>query len=140
MRIKQITQKSNLSAKRSTSLHHCWIRCTLTPNFLYGFKLCYVIRYLKKYFSANPWYRKFEKWPTLKKGSTRWHFKPNNFFCDWIFCVGDLTAQFRKKKHPAEKSSYTEFEMIFVRVTSSLIINFKMYLLKQWRFLFFLKI
>ena len=32
MRIKQITQKSDLSTKRSNSLHHC-SRCTLTPNF-----------------------------------------------------------------------------------------------------------
>ena len=48
MKIKQIKQKSNLSAKRSTSLHHCSIRCTLTPNFLFALKLCYVSKYLKK--------------------------------------------------------------------------------------------
>ena len=47
MRIKQITQKSDLSANRSNSLHHCSIRCTLTPYYLFGFKLCYVSRYLK---------------------------------------------------------------------------------------------
>ena len=37
----------DLSAKRSTSLHHCSIRCTLTPYCLFGLKLCYVSRYLK---------------------------------------------------------------------------------------------
>ena len=45
--IKQIKQKSDLSAKRSTSLHHCSVRCTLTPNFLFGCKVCHVSRYLK---------------------------------------------------------------------------------------------
>ena len=33
--INQITLTSDLSAKRSTSLHHCSIRCTLTPNYRY---------------------------------------------------------------------------------------------------------
>ena len=47
MRNKQITRKSDLSAKRSTSLHHCSIRCTLIQNFLFGFKPCFVSRYLK---------------------------------------------------------------------------------------------
>ena len=47
MRIEQIKQKLDLSAKWSTSLHHCSIRCTLTPNFLFGFKLCFESRYLK---------------------------------------------------------------------------------------------
>ena len=49
MRIKQIKQKSDLSAKRSTSLHryHCSIGCTPTTNFLFCFKLCYASRYLK---------------------------------------------------------------------------------------------
>ena len=28
-------------------MYHCSIRCTLTPNFLFGFKLYYVSRYLK---------------------------------------------------------------------------------------------
>ena len=47
MTIKQIIAKSKISAKKLTSLHHCSVRCTLTPNFLYGFMLCYVSRYLK---------------------------------------------------------------------------------------------
>ena len=47
MRIKQITRKSDLSAKRSTSKHHCFIRYALTPNFLIGLNLCYVSKYLK---------------------------------------------------------------------------------------------
>ena len=47
MRIKKITQKSDFSAKMSTSFHHFSIRCTLTPNFPFVFKLCYVSRYLK---------------------------------------------------------------------------------------------
>ena len=47
MTIKQIIQKSDLSAKRSTLQHYYLVRCTLTHNFLFGFKLCYVSRYLK---------------------------------------------------------------------------------------------
>ena len=39
--------KVRFKCKRSTSLHHCSVRCTLTPNFLFVFKLCYVSRYLK---------------------------------------------------------------------------------------------
>ena len=72
MRIMQIIQKSDLSAKRSTSLHHCSIRRTLTPNFLGGggfvflFQAFLCKKISKKYFSANPWYRKFEEWPTIK--------------------------------------------------------------------------
>ena len=54
MRNKQIKQKSYLSAKRSISLHHCSIRCTLTPNFLFGFKLCYVSIYLKNNQARTP--------------------------------------------------------------------------------------
>ena len=53
MRIKQIKEKSDLSAKRSTSLHHCSIRCTLTPNFLLGCKLCYVSWHLKNILSKS---------------------------------------------------------------------------------------
>ena len=33
MSIKQITQKSDLSVKRSTSLYHCSVRCTLTSKY-----------------------------------------------------------------------------------------------------------
>ena len=31
-----------------------------------------------------------------------------------MFCGGDLTTEFRKNKHPAEKSSYTVFEKVFI--------------------------
>ena len=49
MRVKQITQKSGLSAKRSASLHHGSIRYHQPPIFFF-FKLCYVSRYVKNTF------------------------------------------------------------------------------------------
>ena len=53
MRIKQNTQMSDLSAERSTSQRHYSKRCTLTPNFLFDFKLCSVSRYLKNTSQQN---------------------------------------------------------------------------------------
>ena len=38
----------------------------------------------------------------------------NLFFAIEFFCGGDLTTEFRKNKHPVEKSSYTVFEKVFI--------------------------
>ena len=58
MSINTNKQKFDLSAKRSTSRSHYPLRCTLTPtlipNFLLGFKLFYVSRYLHVNNTSKP--------------------------------------------------------------------------------------
>ena len=98
-------------------MHHCSIRCTLTPNFLYGFKLCYVSR-PKKYFSANPWYRKFEEWPTLICtiitliiGPTLFQWTISNF----IFAVHGLRLSWGRRR-----SNAVFLKLIFLKIFTTI--------------------
>ena len=53
MRIKHITQMLDLSAKKVNFIAPLFNKMHTDPNFLFGYKLCYVIRYQKTLLSKT---------------------------------------------------------------------------------------